>query len=64
MKWWHGFEPRRRNAGQVAASGNGSLHRLDCLGISTSSFRIADCGNACHVNVEAKDRIFHPYQKR
>jgi hypothetical protein len=25
---------------------------------------VSDCGNACHVKVSAKDRIFHPYQKR
>jgi hypothetical protein len=25
---------------------------------------VSDCGNACHVKVDAKDRIFHPYQKR
>lgn len=24
----------------------------------------ADCGNACHTAVKAKDYIFHPYQKR
>jgi hypothetical protein len=24
----------------------------------------ADCGNACHLVVKAKDYIFHPYQKR
>src|SRR5215470_14849280 len=24
----------------------------------------ADCGHACHVAVESKDYIFHPYQKR
>jgi hypothetical protein len=24
----------------------------------------ADCGNACHTVVKAKDYIFHPYQKR
>src|ERR1700687_3820846 len=24
----------------------------------------SDCGHACHVAVEAKDHIFHPYQKR
>jgi Cytochrome P460 len=23
-----------------------------------------DCGHECHVAVEAKDHIFHPYQKR
>jgi Cytochrome P460 len=23
-----------------------------------------DCGHACHVAVQAKDHIFHPYQKR
>jgi hypothetical protein len=25
---------------------------------------VSDCGHACHVKVEAKDHIFHPYQKR
>ena len=25
---------------------------------------LSDCGNACHTAVEAKDYIFHPYQKR
>jgi len=25
---------------------------------------LADCGNACHTAVKAKDYIFHPYQKR
>jgi hypothetical protein len=25
---------------------------------------LADCGNACHTVVKAKDYIFHPYQKR
>ena len=25
---------------------------------------VADCGQACHVAVKAKDYIFHPYQKR
>ena len=25
---------------------------------------VSDCGNACHVKVDAKDRIFHPYQTR
>lgn len=25
---------------------------------------VSDCGNACHVKVSAKDRIFHPYQRR
>jgi cytochrome P460 len=25
---------------------------------------VADCGQACHVKVAAKDHIFHPYQKR
>ena len=25
---------------------------------------VSDCGNACHVKVKAKDRIFHPYQHR
>jgi hypothetical protein len=24
----------------------------------------ADCGNACHTVVKAKDYVFHPYQKR
>jgi len=24
----------------------------------------SDCGHKCHVNVKAKDHIFHPYQKR
>lgn len=24
----------------------------------------ADCGHSCHVQVKAKDHIFHPYQKR
>ena len=24
----------------------------------------ADCGHACHVAVQSKDYIFHPYQKR
>jgi hypothetical protein len=24
----------------------------------------SDCGQACHVKVQAKDYIFHPYQKR
>lgn len=24
----------------------------------------ADCGQSCHVTVQAKDYIFHPYQKR
>ncbi len=24
----------------------------------------SDCGQVCHVNVKAKDYIFHPYQKR
>jgi hypothetical protein len=24
----------------------------------------ADCGNACHTAVKAKDYVFHPYQKR
>jgi hypothetical protein len=24
----------------------------------------SDCGHACHVKVEKKDFIFHPYQKR
>jgi len=24
----------------------------------------ADCGNACHTVVKAKDYIFHPYQIR
>ena len=24
----------------------------------------SDCGHSCHVAVEAKDHIFHPYQKR
>jgi hypothetical protein len=24
----------------------------------------SDCGHACHVAVQAKDHIFHPYQKR
>jgi hypothetical protein len=33
-----------------------SFYRLP---ICTSS-----CGNSCHVAVEAKDYIFHPYQKR
>jgi hypothetical protein len=25
---------------------------------------LADCGNACHTAVKAKDYIFHPYEKR
>ena len=25
---------------------------------------LSDCGNACHTVVQAKDYIFHPYQKR
>ena len=25
---------------------------------------LADCGNACHTVVKAKDYIFHPYEKR
>lgn len=25
---------------------------------------VSDCGHACHVKVQAKDHIFHPYQKR
>lgn len=25
---------------------------------------VADCGNACHIKVAAKDNIFHVYQKR
>lgn len=25
---------------------------------------VSDCGHACHVKVQAKDYIFHPYQKR
>jgi Cytochrome P460 len=25
---------------------------------------LADCGNACHTVVKAKDYVFHPYQKR
>jgi hypothetical protein len=25
---------------------------------------VADCGHACHVQVKAKDYVFHPYQKR
>jgi hypothetical protein len=25
---------------------------------------LADCGNACHTAVKAKDYVFHPYQKR
>ena len=25
---------------------------------------LSDCGNACHTAVQAKDYIFHPYQKR
>ena len=25
---------------------------------------LSDCGNACHTTVNAKDYIFHPYQKR
>jgi cytochrome P460 len=25
---------------------------------------VADCGHACHLQVKAKDHIFHPYQKR
>ena len=25
---------------------------------------VSDCGHACHLQVKAKDHIFHPYQKR
>lgn len=25
---------------------------------------VSDCGHACHVKVQAKDHVFHPYQKR
>ncbi len=25
---------------------------------------VSDCGHACHVKVQSKDHIFHPYQKR
>src|SRR5499427_1304693 len=30
----------------------------------TADPSLSDCGHACHVAVEAKDHIFHPYQKR
>jgi hypothetical protein len=31
---------------------------------SPDAASLADCGNACHTVVKAKDYIFHPYQKR
>jgi hypothetical protein len=31
---------------------------------SPDAASLADCGNACHTAVKAKDYIFHPYQKR
>ena len=42
-----------------------ALFNYDAAGDKfTADAAPADCGNACHTVVKAKDYIFHPYQKR
>jgi hypothetical protein len=47
--------------GRAGDQSHGGASRLK---FSADPKSLADCGNACHTVVKAKDYIFQPYQKR